>query len=570
VRLGGRVPGERLTRQSRALARPLERLVIREELVDGLREAGNVACFHDAAGAESSHRLGDAADVVGDGRDAGSERAEEGAALIELRPVGKDGDRRLAERAVDLRLREVAEPPVDVEPVRSCAVRLERLERVAGHDETGIAGLPHRLDCIAESLVGPDHSEGEHRPAVVAPLRLAPEHRVGNDAEPFPLDTEAGKRVPTVLGVHDDPVEACEEPPPEPRPPRRPAGEKVVRREDRRQAGVKEDRVELRCGQPLHVEDVRLGAALEVVERGEPEGMLRHLDRHSQRRAAEHAGRDGIEDLAASVADRLRRCAEPKPGGYELDVRSGPRERRCELVVVRRREGRRIGEQDAHGLVRYAVAMLVRTWNLFHGKPSPPGRRAFLREMIELVTRDGPDVVCLQELPVWALPHLEEWSGMHAISSVARRPLLPVGARAVTALHHGLLRSAFTGEADAILTQDPAGDLGRHVVGETKLRRIAHVAEVAGVTVVNFHIDGEREQFDRVLALAPDPSIVAGDANLVSPVAEGFSPPLAGSIDQIYVRGVTLLDGPSAWPVERRVVEGRTLSDHAPVEAVVE
>jgi len=90
------------------------------------------------------------------------------------------------------------------------------------------------------------------------------------------------------------------------------------------------------------------------------------------------------------------------------------------------------------------------------------------------------------------------------------------------------------------------------------------------VTVVNFHIDGEREQFDRVLALAPDPSIVAGDANLVSPVAEGFSPPLAGSIDQIYVRGVTLLDGPSAWPVERRVVEGRTLSDHAPVEAVVE
>jgi endonuclease/exonuclease/phosphatase family metal-dependent hydrolase len=214
--------------------------------------------------------------------------------------------------------------------------------------------------------------------------------------------------------------------------------------------------------------------------------------------------------------------------------------------------------------------MLVRTWNLFHGKPSPPGRRAFLLQMIELVTRDRPDVVCLQELPVWALPHLEGWSRMHASGAVARRPLLPEGARAVTALQHGLLRSAVTGEADAILTREPARALGVHVVGETKLRRIAHAVEVAGITVVNFHIDGDREQFDRVVALAPERSIVAGDANLVSPAAEGFSPPLAGSIDQILVRGLELRDGPSAWPLERRVVEGRVLSDHAPVEAVVE
>jgi endonuclease/exonuclease/phosphatase family metal-dependent hydrolase len=190
--------------------------------------------------------------------------------------------------------------------------------------------------------------------------------------------------------------------------------------------------------------------------------------------------------------------------------------------------------------------------------------------MIELVTRDHPDVVCLQELPVWALSHLERWSGMHATTAVARRPLLPVGARAVTALHHGLLRSALTGEGDAILTRERARDLGEHVVGHSKLRRIAHAVELEGVTVVNFHIDGERRQFDRVVGLAPDRSIVAGDANLVSPEAEGFSPPLRGSIDQILVRGLTLRDGPLAWPPERRTVDGRVLSDHAPVEAVVE
>jgi endonuclease/exonuclease/phosphatase family metal-dependent hydrolase len=214
--------------------------------------------------------------------------------------------------------------------------------------------------------------------------------------------------------------------------------------------------------------------------------------------------------------------------------------------------------------------MLVRTWNLFHGNASPPERRAFLPRMIDLVTRDRPDVVCLQELPVWALRHLERWSGMHATGAVARRPLFPVGARAVTALHHGLLRSALTGEADAILTREPARDLGTQVVGDRRLRRIAHAVDVGGVTVVNFHIDGDRAQLDRVVALARERSIVAGDANVVAAGADGFSTPLAGSIDQILVRGLTLRDGPSAWPVERRIVGGRVLSDHAPVEAVVE
>lgn len=240
-------------------------------------------------------------------------------------------------------------------------------------------------------------------------------------------------------------------------------------------------------------------------------------------------------------------------------------------MVVRRREGRRVGEQDTHGSVRYAVAMLVRTWNLFHGNASPPGRRAYLRTMIELVTGDGPDVVCLQELPVWALGQLERWSGMHATGAVARKPLLSFGAaRALTDLHHGLLRSAVTGEADAILTREPARDLGAHIVGQAKLRRIAHAVSVGDVTIVNFHIDGRREQFDRVLGLAGERSVLAGDANLVSPVAEGFSPPLDGSIDQILVRGLDLVEGPSAWPLERRVVDGLVLSDHAPVEAVTE
>ena len=257
--------------------------------------------------------------------------------------------------------------------------------------------------------------------------------------------------------------------------------------------------------------------------------MLRDLDRQAQRRPAEHARGEGIEELPARVAVRLRRVAEAEAGGDELDVRARPRERRGELVVVRRREGRRIGEQDAHGLVRYAVAMLVRTWNLFHGKPSPPGRRAFLRQMIELVTRDRPDVVCLQELPVWALRHLESWSGMHAATAVARRPLLPVGARTVTALHHGLLRSAFTGEGDAILTRDR----------RARPRRARRRPDEAAPHRPRRRARGrDRRQLPhrrRPRAVRPRDRARAGSARSSPatrtssrPSPDGFSPPLAG------------------------------------------
>jgi endonuclease/exonuclease/phosphatase family metal-dependent hydrolase len=48
-----------------------------------------------------------------------------------------------------------------------------------------------------------------------------------------------------------------------------------------------------------------------------------------------------------------------------------------------------------------------------------------------------------------------------------------------------------------------------------------------------------------------------------------FSPPLSGGIDQILVRGAGFARAPHRWPKERRRVDGRLLSDHAPVEAVL-
>jgi endonuclease/exonuclease/phosphatase family metal-dependent hydrolase len=221
------------------------------------------------------------------------------------------------------------------------------------------------------------------------------------------------------------------------------------------------------------------------------------------------------------------------------------------------------------------VALLVRTWNLFHGNAVPPERRAFLREMIVLATRDHPDVVCLQEVPVWALGRLESWSGMQSVGAVAAPPLLRSAelGRWITEANHGLLRSAVTGEALATLVAP------QHRVVEEQTRDVGPNRVLLGVRLAdgpfigNFHVTGgatAEGQFARVVELAEgDAVVLAGDVNLRPPYdLTGFSEPLPDSIDQIVVRGLPS-SAPVAWPSERRRIDGRLLSDHAPVEVRV-
>jgi endonuclease/exonuclease/phosphatase family metal-dependent hydrolase len=228
--------------------------------------------------------------------------------------------------------------------------------------------------------------------------------------------------------------------------------------------------------------------------------------------------------------------------------------------------------------------MVVRTWNLFHGNTVPPKRRAFLREMVELITADAPGVVCLQEIPLWALPHLESWSGMQSTSAVAREPRVGSARLGgwITELNHGVLRSALTGEADAILVA-PHFEVSHQrelVVNAEGMRRLMHGLRLdGGLFVANFHTTGDgqfRMVADIVQSQAGEEAIIAGDANLRPGEGatygllrkRGFSEPLPGSIDQIVVRGTPATE-PFAWPEERRRIGGRLLSDHAPVELTV-
>jgi endonuclease/exonuclease/phosphatase family metal-dependent hydrolase len=234
------------------------------------------------------------------------------------------------------------------------------------------------------------------------------------------------------------------------------------------------------------------------------------------------------------------------------------------------------------------MRLLVRSWNVFHGNAHPPRRTSFLRRMVELATRDGPDVVCLQELPIWALARLQRWSGMEAHRAIARPPV-PLGPVPgwLTRLHQGRFRSALTGQANAILVAGSlaAEDAGRKRISDARReRRIVHAVRIPGppaVVVANLHASNEfrdpavpRAEAARAAAFAEAAAsgaaavVLAGDFNVRDPQLHGYSAPTEG-LDHVLVRGATVVEV-AVWPLERRTRDGVVLSDHAPVDCTLE
>ena len=212
--------------------------------------------------------------------------------------------------------------------------------------------------------------------------------------------------------------------------------------------------------------------------------------------------------------------------------------------------------------------------------------------MIRLVTADKPDVVALQEVPVWALGQLERWSGM-AARWVVTVPALLFGplARLAGGLHATRTRSLATGQANALLL-GPRLEVGRErhlqlnpgvsrwgwFIRLGPQQRYVHAVEVEAegrrLLVANLHAteDPIRAEGEAASAAAfardAERCILCGDFNVRHHAVAGFSAAIEG-IDQILVRGLELEVEPHRWPKERRRVDGLLLSDHAPVEAVI-
>jgi endonuclease/exonuclease/phosphatase family metal-dependent hydrolase len=239
------------------------------------------------------------------------------------------------------------------------------------------------------------------------------------------------------------------------------------------------------------------------------------------------------------------------------------------------------------------LSLLVRTWNLYHGRTYPKSQRTYLERMVRLVSLDAPDIVALQEVPLWALGRLERWSGMQAIWAVTVHSLLGPLARVLTDVDPIRVRFTLAGQANALLLNPHFVVLDHKVlvmnpdvstwdwVLHGRQRRVCQVADVlAGerrLVVGNLHATnnpavarGEVAVAAELLATA-DCCALCGDFNVAEHVVPDFSPPIPGGIDQILVRGTTIERGPHRWPKSRRRVNGAglLLSDHAPVEAVL-
>ena len=239
---------------------------------------------------------------------------------------------------------------------------------------------------------------------------------------------------------------------------------------------------------------------------------------------------------------------------------------------------------------------------------------------MRLAVGDDPDVLCLQELSVWALVSLTDWTGMTAITDVARRPLPLLGelARTLSELDARRFRSAVTGEANTILLapelkvlehrrlalnpfrfrRAQAHELElplRERVQWASERRVCQVLRVrrgeGTIVLANMHVTGHVDKripdaellraavFVDGFAQPGEPILLCGDFNLslrnsrtlpdLMSAEWGLSGASPTGIDHILVRGLPA-GPPLIWPVERRTRNGRVLSDHAPVDREVE
>lgn len=259
--------------------------------------------------------------------------------------------------------------------------------------------------------------------------------------------------------------------------------------------------------------------------------------------------------------------------------------------------------------------MLLRTWNVFHGNAVPRDRRGYLEQMVRLASEDRPDVLFLQEVPAWALPRLAGWSGMTtAAADIAARP--PLGTRLghwVTRIDSTRLRAGFAGQGNAILVaqhfQAQEGrlrvlnpwPLRRRLARRLRLgvasrarwaseRRICQSVRVRTndreLLLANLHISNHPDgrirdaELERAFEFVGDDAgtvVLGGDFNRdpgSSPVFQGliergrFSPGGIG-IDHVLVRGGGTV-AEARWADEHRTLDGRLLSDHAPVEVLVD
>jgi endonuclease/exonuclease/phosphatase family metal-dependent hydrolase len=229
------------------------------------------------------------------------------------------------------------------------------------------------------------------------------------------------------------------------------------------------------------------------------------------------------------------------------------------------------------------------TWNLFHGRASPPGpNRSLLPEFVQVLGSVDWDVALLQEAPPrWRDALARELAAESAITLTSRNFGAPL--RSWIADRRPNLIKSNEGGSNQLLVRAPwrIVETREHTLTRWPERRRMLWARLAGpdgatLAVANIHgsvgsVAGAREQVLRAVEVAVDwagdvPLVFGGDLNL-RPSSDrdvfaqleqrfGLAPATADdAIDHLLVRGLDVVQAP------RRTKPPLQLSDHDYVTA---
>lgn len=219
--------------------------------------------------------------------------------------------------------------------------------------------------------------------------------------------------------------------------------------------------------------------------------------------------------------------------------------------------------------------MRVLTWNLFHGRASPPAGRDLGAQFAAALAAWDWDVALLQEVPPWWAPRLARACEADARTALTSRNVpLPALRRRLAVRLPDLVKSG-GGGANAILVRTARiSDHRRIVLRRWPERRVCHaVALDGGPWCANLHAQAHSEQravadVERAAAASlawsgGAPTVLGGDFNVPRPQAAGFEWLGGYGVDHVLGRGLGAADEPA------RALDRGELSDHAPVLVTV-
>ena len=219
------------------------------------------------------------------------------------------------------------------------------------------------------------------------------------------------------------------------------------------------------------------------------------------------------------------------------------------------------------------AAILVLSWNLFHGRADPAAGRPLAAEFARTLAGWAWDVALLQEVPPWWPSPLGAATGASARMALTSRNFPLVVRRAVARRNPDLL-TANGGGCNAILVR--GGGIRAHrirVLTRTPERRVMHAVALDGRGwVANLHASThppEQRRADLLLAAATalewaagGPLLFGGDLNSTRPAMPGLRHIAGHHVDHVFT------EGRPGGPVE--VLDAAPLSDHAPIRVRVE